>query len=76
MEENHHIEKEYHFPDFSQALSFTNTIGMIAEREGHHPDIFLAWGRVYVLLSTHMIDGLSVNDFILAAKIDEAYSQR
>lgn len=68
--EEHHLEKEFRFPDFAQALSFTNAIGAIAEREGHHPDIHLAWGKVRVEIWTHKIDGLSRSDFILAAKID------
>lgn len=70
--EEHHIEKEYKFPDFRKALAFTNKIGEIAEREDHHPDIYLSWGKVKVKLWTHKINGLSENDFILAAKCDEA----
>lgn len=69
--ENKKIEKEWKFKDFKQALHFTNKIGEIAEAEGHHPDIFLAWGKVKVTLWTHAINGLSQNDFILASKIDE-----
>ncbi len=65
------IHKEYTFKDFKEALAFTNTIGTIAETEGHHPDITLSWGKVSITLSTHAINGLSGNDFILAAKIDE-----
>jgi 4a-hydroxytetrahydrobiopterin dehydratase len=66
----HHLEKEFRFPDFEQALSFTNAVGAIAEREGHHPDIHLAWGKVGIEIWTHKIDGLTRSDFILAAKID------
>ncbi len=66
----HHLEKEFRFPDFAQALSFTNAVGAIAEREGHHPDIHLAWGKVGIEIWTHKIDGLTRSDFILAAKID------
>ena len=69
--EEHHLEKEFRFADFAEALSFTNAIGAIAEREGHHPDIHLAWGKVGVRIWTHKIDGLTRSDFILAAKIDE-----
>lgn len=72
---DHHLEKEYSFRDFRTALGFVNDIGEIAEREGHHPDIVLSWGRVTVRLFTHKIDGLHENDFILAAKIDEAYGK-
>jgi len=67
----HHLEKEYRFPDFATALAFTNKVGAIAEEEGHHPDIALAWGRVAITIWTHKIDGLTRSDFILAAKIDE-----
>jgi 4a-hydroxytetrahydrobiopterin dehydratase len=66
----HHLEKEFTFPDFASALAFTNTIGAIAEEEGHHPDIHLAWGKVRVTIWTHKIDGLTRSDFVLAAKID------
>ena len=68
--DEHHLEKEFRFRDFEQALSFTNAIGAIAEREGHHPDIHLAWGKVRIEIWTHKIDGLTRSDFILAAKID------
>ncbi len=69
---NHHVEKEFKFPDFKDALAFTNKVGAIAEQQGHHPDIFLAWGKVGVKIWTHKIDGLTESDFILAAKIDDA----
>jgi 4a-hydroxytetrahydrobiopterin dehydratase len=70
--EGHHLEKEYSFPDFRQALDFTNRLGEVAETEGHHPDICLGWGRVKVSIWTHKIDGLTESDFILAAKADRA----
>ncbi len=65
------ISKEFKFKDFIEAMGFANKITPIAESEGHHPDLFVGWGRVGVELSTHAIGGLSENDFILAAKIDE-----
>ncbi len=68
----HHLEKEFRFPDFAKALALTNKIGAIAEEQGHHPDIYLAWGKVRVTLWTHAIDGLTRSDFVLAAKIDRA----
>lgn len=68
----HHLEKDYAFRDFAEALAFTNDVGVIAEREGHHPDIFLAWGVVRLKIWTHKIDGLTESDFILAAKADAA----
>jgi 4a-hydroxytetrahydrobiopterin dehydratase len=68
----HHLEKEYAFADFAQALAFTNKVGAIAEEQGHHPDIYLAWGKVGLKIWTHKIDGLTESDFVLAAKADEA----
>jgi 4a-hydroxytetrahydrobiopterin dehydratase len=68
----HHLEKQYKFPDFAQALTFVNRIGAIAEEEGHHPDITLGWGKVGVTIWTHKIDGLTESDFVLAAKLDRA----
>lgn len=72
--EEHHLEKEYAFPDFAQALAFTNAVGAIAEEEGHHPDIYLAWGKVRVTIWTHKIDGLTRSDFVLAAKISRQFA--
>jgi len=67
----HHLAKEFKFPDFATALAFVNRIGALAEAEGHHPDITLAWGKAGVQIWTHKVDGLTESDFILAAKIDE-----
>lgn len=64
------IEKTYKFPDFAKALAFVNEVGAIAERENHHPDIELGWGKVVVKFSTHDVGGLSMNDFISAAKVE------
>jgi 4a-hydroxytetrahydrobiopterin dehydratase len=72
--ESHHLLKTYSFPDFRTALDFVNKAGAIAEEEGHHPDLFLAWGKVEVKIWTHTIDGLTENDFVLAAKIDRIHS--
>lgn len=72
----HHLEKEYRFRDFRQALQFVNRLGEIAEAEGHHPEILLAWGRVRVTIYTHKIDGLTESDFVLAAKYDAASQQQ
>lgn len=70
--EEHHLEKEYLFKDFAEALAFTNRVGAIAEEEGHHPDLLLSYGKVVIQLWTHKINGLSESDFVLAAKCDEA----
>ena len=67
----HHLEKEYIFTDFRQALDFTVKVGEMAENQGHHPDIFLAWGKVKLTIWTHKIDGLTESDFIFAAKADQ-----
>jgi 4a-hydroxytetrahydrobiopterin dehydratase len=72
--EEHHLEKEFSFPDFAKALEFTNRVGAIAEAEGHHPDIYLAWGKVRVTIWTHKIDGLTRSDFVLGAKIGRIQS--
>ena len=66
----HHIRREFRFPDFKQALEFVNRVGETAENEGHHPDILLAWGKAEITLWTHKIDGLTESDFIMAAKIE------
>jgi 4a-hydroxytetrahydrobiopterin dehydratase len=68
--DEHHLEKEYRFKDFRQALAFTNRVGELAESVGHHPDIHLAWGKVRLTIWTHKVDGLTESDFVLAAKAD------
>jgi 4a-hydroxytetrahydrobiopterin dehydratase len=72
--DDHHLEKEFTFKDFLSALAFTNQIGRVAEEQGHHPDIYLAWGKVRITLWTHKIDGLTESDFVLAAKIEKKNS--
>ena len=71
---DHHIEREFKFPDFKRALDFVNKVGNIAEEQGHHPDIYLAWGKVQVKVWTHKIDGLTESDFILGARADAAFA--
>ncbi len=66
----HHLTRAYTFPDFKQALDFVNRVGALAEEQGHHPDILLAWGKAEITLWTHKVDGLTESDFIMAAKID------
>jgi 4a-hydroxytetrahydrobiopterin dehydratase len=68
--EVHHLEKEFRFKDFREALEFTNRVGDLAEEQGHHPDIYLAWGKVRLTVWTHKIDGLTESDFVFAAKSD------
>lgn len=67
----HHIEKDYAFPDFREAFGFTHRVADLAEAQGHHPDIHLAWGKVKLTVWTHKIDGLTESDFVFAAKADE-----
>jgi 4a-hydroxytetrahydrobiopterin dehydratase len=68
--DEHHIRREFKFPDFQKALDFVNRVGAVAEEQGHHPDILLAWGKAEITLWTHKINGLTESDFIMAAKID------
>ncbi len=69
-----HIERQYEFKDFAEALAFVNKVGAIAEAEGHHPDLYLAWGRCKVEIWTHKIRGLTESDFYLAAKADRVFT--
>lgn len=64
------ISRVFRFKDFKEAMAFANKVGDIAESEGHHPDMEVGWGRVGITLTTHAINGLHDNDFIVAAKID------
>ena len=68
--DGHHITRAFKFKNFVDALAFVNKVGALAEQQGHHPDIFLAWGKAEVTTWTHSINGLTESDFILAAKID------
>ncbi len=70
--DDHHLEGTFEFDDFMGALEFTNRAGEIAEQEGHHPEITLTWGKATIRVWTHSIDGLSENDFILAARVEAA----
>lgn len=77
LEEKPEITKNYRFKDFLEALNFVNAVGAIAEGEGHHPDITLHdWNQVELRLSTHAIDGLHLNDFVLASKVDALWNAR
>ena len=67
---DHHLSRTFKFSNFVDALDWTNKLGALAEEQGHHPDIYLTWGKVKVDVWTHKIDNLSEADFILAAKID------
>ena len=71
--DEHHLEKTFKFSNFRKALDFTNAVGELAEEQNHHPDIFLAWGKVKVTIWTHKIDGLTESDFVFAAKAEQVY---
>ncbi len=65
------LEKKFDFKNFLESQKFVNEVGIISEAEGHHPDINFGWGYAKIYITTHAIEGLSENDFILAAKIDK-----
>jgi 4a-hydroxytetrahydrobiopterin dehydratase len=64
------IQREFSFGDFRQSMAFVNQVADLAEEQNHHPDIYISYSRVKLILSTHKVGGLSRNDFILAAQID------
>lgn len=68
-----HLERLYTFKDFAQSLAFANKVGAVAEAEGHHPDLYVAWGKCKVEIWTHKINGLTESDFYLAAKADREF---
>ncbi len=68
-----HLSRSYVFDDFMGALEFANQVGAVAEAQGHHPDLLVAWGKCGVEIWTHKINGLAEADFILAAKADRVY---
>jgi 4a-hydroxytetrahydrobiopterin dehydratase len=72
--EEHHLRKTYRFKDFVEALAYVNRLGEMAEEQGHHPDIYLSWGKVRIEIWTHKIDGLTESDFVFAAKCDAIHS--
>ena len=73
LEDTKIIKRGFRFKDFVEAMKFVNKVANIAESEGHHPDIFVSYNYVRITLMTHNIGGLSENDFIMAAKINELY---
>ena len=71
IKNNYLLKKNFRFKNFKESQNFVNKVGDISEEEGHHPDITFGWGYVKINITTHAIEGLSENDFILAAKIDQ-----
>lgn len=68
-----HLERLYTFEDFAQALAFVKKVGAVAEAQGHHPDVYLAWGKCKVEIWSHKSKGLTESDFILAAKAEQKF---
>ena len=68
------LEKKFTFTNFINSQNFVNKVGEISETESHHPDISFGWGYAKIIITTHAIEGLSENDFILAAKIDQIFN--
>lgn len=73
LNQSGHLERLYTFKDFVQALAYVNKVGAVAEAEGHHPDLYLAWGKCKIEIWTHKINGLTESDFYLAAKADREF---
>ena len=68
-----HLERRYTFQDFAQALAFANKVGAVAEAEGHHPDLYLTWGKCKLEIWSHKMKGLTERDFILATKAEQEF---
>ena len=68
-----HLERRYTFQDFAQALAFANKVGAVAEAEGHHPDLYLTYGKCKLEIWSHKMKGLTERDFILAAKAEQKF---
>ena len=69
------LDRSFKFPNFEQALAFTNAVGQLAESQGHHPKLTTEWGNVEVTWWTHKIRNLHTNDFVMAAKTDQLYAE-
>ena len=74
LNSNGHLERVYGLQDFAQAMALANKVADLAEDEGHHPDLYIAWGKCKVEIWTHKISGLTESDFYFAAKADRAFS--
>lgn len=75
IQDNSRLRRDFKFKNFKKALAFANEVGRIAEEEKHHPEMFLGWGHCDIEIWTHTNNDLVENDFILAAKINEAFEQ-
>ena len=73
---NYRLAKTYKFKDFKSTLNFVNKLGKIAEQQGHHPNINFTWGKAEVMFYTHVLNGLSMNDFIMATKTNDIYKNQ
>jgi 4a-hydroxytetrahydrobiopterin dehydratase len=70
-----HLARDFEFRNFADAMTFANRVGDIAEEQGHHPDLYIAWGKCGVEIWTHKIDGLTESDFYFAAKVSRAFAE-
>jgi 4a-hydroxytetrahydrobiopterin dehydratase len=68
--------KSFRFRDWTDAVAFVNEVSPVAESQGHHPDLYVRWGEVRAYLWTHKINGLTVSDFVMAAKLDRVFAER
>ena len=73
-DDSYFLEKKFKFENFVMSQNFINKVGESSENENHHPDISFGWGYAKIIITTHAIEGLSENDFILAAKIDQIFN--
>jgi len=71
VEDEHHLTREIKFKNFREALDYTNKVGEMSKEQGHHPEIYLTWGKVKLKVYTHAIDGLAESDFVWAAKAEK-----
>jgi 4a-hydroxytetrahydrobiopterin dehydratase len=71
-----HLERLYTFKDFAQTLAFANKVGAVAEAEGHHPDLYVAWGKCKIEIWSYKIKGLTESDFVLAAKAERKFNPK
>lgn len=76
LEDDHHLTSEFEFDNFIEALEYTNQVGEMSEEQGHHPEIYLTWGKVKLKVYTHAIDGLAKSDFVWAAKAEKIFQDR
>ncbi len=70
LKEGHHLEKEYRFENFAEALAFVNRVGKMADEVDHHPDVYLAWGKARIQVWTHTKNGVTDKDYDFARRVE------